>query len=106
MLKLTGNVGKSVIVDAIKKYNNARVYSYDKELIPVMESYHVDSNEYSADEFCKFVYENMSSLNAENFPISIVVIYTNLQEEINTIESLACILEAKQLAGMVIVTSR
>ena len=39
MLKLIGNVGKSVIVDAIKKYNNARVYSYDKELIPVMESY-------------------------------------------------------------------
>ena len=106
MLKLTGNVGKSVIVDAIKKYNNARVYSYDKELIPVMESYHVDSNEYSVDEFCKFVYENMSSLSAENFPISIVVIYTNLQEEINTIESLACILEAEQLAGMVIVTSR
>lgn len=106
MLKLTGNVGKSVIVDAIKKYNNARVYSYDKELIPVMESYHVDSNEYSVDEFCKFVYENRSSLSAENFPISIVVIYTNLQEEINTIESLACILEAEQLAGMVIVTSR
>lgn len=48
----------------------------------------------------------MSSLSAENFPISIVVIYTNLQEEINTIESLACILEAEQLAGMVIVTSR
>lgn len=75
-------------------------------MVPTMESYHVDSNEYSVDEFCKFVYENMSSLSAENFPISIVVIYTNLQEEINTIESLACILEAEQLAGMVIVTSR
>lgn len=39
MLKLTGNVEKSIIVDAIKKYNNARIYSYDKDLIPVMESY-------------------------------------------------------------------
>ena len=26
MLKLTGNVGKSIIVDAIKKYNNARLH--------------------------------------------------------------------------------
>ena len=30
MIKISGNVGKSIIVDAIKKYNNARVYSYDK----------------------------------------------------------------------------
>ena len=45
MIKISGNVGKSVIVDAINKYNNARVYSYDKELIPVMESYHVNSGE-------------------------------------------------------------
>lgn len=107
MLKLTGKAGKSLVVEAIQnRFNNLRIYSYNEYVVPTMESYHVDSNEYSVDEFCKFVYENMLSLSAENFPISIVVIYTNLQEEINTIESLACILEAEQLAGMVIVTSR
>ena len=47
MIKISGNVGKSVIVDAIKKYDNTRVYSYDKELIPVMESYHINSDECS-----------------------------------------------------------
>ena len=62
MIKISGNVGKSVIVDAIKKYNNARIYSYDKELIPVMESYHVNSDECSIKEFCEYILEDILCL--------------------------------------------
>ena len=108
MLKLTGNVGKSVIVDAIKKYNDARLYSYDKELIPVMESYHVNSDECSVKEFCQFVYNNINSLGNEQLPINMVVIYTNLShiDDIGLIEDYAHTLESNHMVGTVVVTSK
>ena len=108
MLKLTGNVGKSVIVDAIKKYNNARVYSYDKELILVMESYHVNSDECSVKEFCQFVYNDINSLGNEQLPINMVVIYTNLidKHDITMVEDYANTLEFEGKVGTVVVTSK
>lgn len=107
MLKLTGNVGKSVIADAIKKYNNARIYSYDKDLIPVMDSYHVDTNECSVKEFCKFVFQDIKSLN-EQLPINMVVIYTNLIdiEDVKLVEDYARRLESENMVGTVVVTSK
>ena len=95
MLKLTGNIGKSVIVDAIKKYNDARVYSYDKELIPVMESYHVNSDECSIKEFCEYILEDIDSLSSEQLPVNMVVIYTNLTDkhDITIVEDYANTLE-------------
>lgn len=108
MLKLTGNVGKSVIVDAIKKYNDARIYSYDKELIPVLESYHVNSDECSAKEFCQFVYNDINNLGNEQLPINMVVIYTNLSyiDDIGLIENYAHILESNHMVVTVVVTSK
>ena len=108
MLKLTGNVGKSVIVDAIKKYNNARVYSYDKELIPVMESYYVNSDECSIKEFCEYILENIDSLSSEQLPINMVVIYTNLidKHDITMVEDYANTLEFEGKVGTVVVTSK
>ena len=107
MLKLTGNVGKSVIVDAIKKYNNARVYSYDKELIPVMESYHVNSDECSIKEFCEYILEDIDSLSSEQLPVNMVVIYTNLEDKhITIVEDYANTLEFEGKVGTVVVTSK
>ena len=108
MLKLTGNVGKSVIVDAIKKYDNTRVYSYDKELIPVMESYHINSDECGIKEFCEYILEDIDSLSSEQLPVNIVVIYTNLTDEhdITMVEDYANTLEFEGKVGTVVVTSK
>ena len=107
MLKLTGNVGKSIIVDAIKKYNNARVYSYDKELIPVMESYHINSDECSVKEFCDFVYNDINELGTERLPVNIVAIYTNLtnEDDIKLLEECAHKLE-ESMVRIVLVASK
>lgn len=108
MLKLIGNVGKSVIVDAIQKYNNARVYSYDKELIPVMESYHVNSDECSVKEFCEYILEDIDSLSSEQLPVNMVVIYTNLTDkhDITMVEDYANTLEFERKVGTVVVTGK
>ena len=108
MLKLTGNVGKSVIVDAIKKYNNARIYSYDKNLIPVMESYHVNSDECSIKEFCEYILEDIDSLSSKQLPVNMVVIYTNLTDkhDITMVEDYANTLEFEGKVGTVVVTSK
>ena len=108
MLKLTGNVGKSVIVDAIKKYNDARIYSYDKELILAMESYHVNSDECSVKEFCEYILEDINSLSSEQLPVNMVVIYTNLTDkhDITMVEDYANTLEFKRKVGTVVVTSK
>ena len=108
MLKLTGNVGKSIIVDAIKKYNNARVYSYDKELIPALESYHVNSDECSVEEFCKFIFNDIYELGEERLPINMVIIYTNLSDirDVGIIEDYAHTLEHNRMVGTVVVASK
>lgn len=108
MLKLTGNVGKSIIVNAIKKYGNARVYSYDQELIPAMESYHINSNEYSVKKFCEYIIEDIDSLPNERFPVNMVVIYTNLADkhDIAIVEDYANTLEFERKVGIVVVTSK
>ena len=108
MIKISGNVGKSIIVDAIKKYNDARVYSYDKELIPVMESYHVNSDECSIKEFCEYILEDIDSLSSEQLPVNMVVIYTNLEDkhDITMVEDYANTLEFEGKVGTVVVTSK
>ena len=108
MIKISGNVGKSIIVDAIKKYNNARVYSYDKELIPIMESYHVNSSECSIKEFCEYILEDIDSLSSEQLPVNMVVIYTNLTDkhDITMVEDYANTLEFEGKVGTVVVTSK
>lgn len=106
MLKLTGKAGKSIIVEAIqKRYDDSMVYSYNDYMVPTMESYHVDSDECTVDEFCEFVYQDISGVEGEIIPVNIVVIYTNLCD-IKEIENLAAKLESEYLARMVVVTSR
>ena len=106
MLKLTGKAGKSLVVEAIQnRFNNLRIYSYNEYMVPTMESYHVDSDECSVDEFCEFVYQDILKLEKEKPLNDAIVIYTNLQQ-IEEIEKLAVELESEYLVRMVVITSR
>ena len=52
MLKLTGKVGKSFVVEAIQeRYKYSRIYSYNDCVLPIMESYHVDRSDCTVGEF-------------------------------------------------------
>lgn len=105
MLQVIGDVGKSVVADAIKKYNNARIYSYDTNLIPSLESYHVHPDECGIKEFCKFVFDDIHGLGGEVLPLNMVVIYTNLSEidDIGVLEDYAHTLEQNRMVGTVVI---
>ena len=108
MLSVKGRVGKSIIADAIKKYNNARIYSYDTDIVPSLESYHVQSDECDIKEFCKFVFDDIHNLGDEVLPLSMVVIYTNLSEinDIGVLEDYANTLEQNKMVGTVVIMYR
>ena len=105
MLQVIGDVGKSVVADAIKKYNNARIYSYDTDIVPSLESYHVQSDECDIKEFCKFAFDDIHNLGDEVLPLSMVVIYTNLSEinDIGVLEDYANTLEQNKMVGTVVI---
>lgn len=105
MLAVKGRVGKSVVADAIKKYNNARIYSYDTDIIISLESYHVQSDECDIKEFCKFVFDDIHGLGGEVLPLNMVVIYTNLSNigDISVLEDYANALEQNKMVGTVVI---
>ena len=104
MLLVKGIVGKSIIADAIKKYNNARIYSYDSDIIPSLESYHVNTDECDVKEFCKFVFDDIYNLGDEHLPLDMVVIYTNLNNiDIGLIENYANTFEQNKMVNHVVV---
>lgn len=106
MLKLTGKAGKSFVVEAIQeRYKYSRIYSYNDCVLPIMESYHVDSSDCTVGEFCQFIYEHISKREKDDSPIDIVVIYTNLSDT-EEIEKLANRLECEQFVRMAVVTGR
>lgn len=104
MLKITGNTGKSVVVEAIQNYTSTRVYSYDRHMIQTVGAYHVDLDDCTMDKFCEFVYQDILGLGNELRPVNVVIIYTNLQD-VKEIENLANRLESEYLARMVIIAS-
>lgn len=105
MLAVKGRVGKSVVADAIKKYNNARIYSYDTDIVPSLESYHVQSDECNIKEFCKFVFDDIHNLGRDILPLNMVVIYTNLSniDDIGILEDYANTLEQNKMVGTVVI---
>ena len=108
MIKISGNVGKSIIADAIKNYNNARIYSYDTDIVPSLESYHVQSDECDIKEFCKFVFDDIHNLGEDILPLNMVVIYTNLSgiDDIGVLEDYANTLEQNKMVGTVVIMYR
>lgn len=105
MLSVKGRIGKSIIADALKKYNNPRIYSYDTDIIPSLESYHVHPNDATVKEFCRFVFEDIHNLGEDILPLNMVVIYTNLSsmEDIGVLEDYAITLERNRIVGTVVI---
>lgn len=105
MLKLIGENGKSIIIKALQEYNHVKVYAYDIAYKnPVLNYYYVDANRYSVQEFCDFVYNDLTELEHTDM----VVLYTNLSDisAMETIRRYAELLEGEGLASLVIVTSK
>ena len=73
MIKITGEAMKSEIANAIQSYNGAKIFSYGDYLPPFVDSWYVNSDEYSVDEFCEGIMaiikeevENEESLPPKN----------------------------------------
>jgi len=108
MLQVIGDVGKSVVADAIKKYNNARIYMYDKEEILTLDSIFISSKDFVVEEFCESVKRDIEGLGCEYLPVNTVVLYTNCPDinVIVDIRDLARELEEKHLVKMAIVMTK
>ena len=110
MIKITGKTMKSEIVNAIQSYNGAKIFSYDDYLPPFVDCWHVNSDEYSVDEFCEgimtVIKEEVES--EESLPQKMAVIYTNLENivEINMIYNCAEKIEKEHLSVSVVVCSQ
>lgn len=104
MLKLIGENGKSIIVEALQEYNHAKVYVYDMYENPALNYYYVDANRYSVQEFCDFVYRDVAELEHTDM----VVMYTNLSDSsaMETMRRYAELIEGEGLAMLVIVTNK
>lgn len=108
MLQVIGDKGKSVIADAIQKYDNARIYVYDKEPVQTLDSCFISSKHFSVEEFCESVGRDIEGLGYDYLPINTVVLYTN-SPDINVIVDIrdyAKTLEEKHMASTVIVMAK
>lgn len=76
MIKVTGNVMKSEIANAIQKYNGAMIYSYGDCLPPFTECFHVNSNDATVQEFCCYILNDLIERTKDS-SIQMIVIYTN-----------------------------
>lgn len=103
MLKLIGENGKSIIAEALQEYSHAKVYVYDTYENPVL-NYYVDANRYSVQEFCDFVYNDLTELEHTDM----VVLYTNVSDMLKVlkINTFAEQIEKEGLARLVIVTNK
>ena len=111
MIKISGKSGKSIIADAIQKYNGAVIYSYYDELLPFENGYHVDSGKYSVEEFCEGITTEIKEEveRNEGSPLNMVIIYTSVSDvsEIGTLYAYAERLEeVEKLVGTVVVMTR
>ena len=105
MLLVKGNVGKSIIADAINKYNNAKIFVYDKQPIQTLDSYFLSVNECTLKEFCDEVIRILQDINDNCLPLEMIVIYTNLNEDegINIIQKYAIQMEREHIVNYVVV---
>lgn len=111
MIKVTGNVMKSEIANAIQKYNGAVIYSYYNTMLPFENCYHINDDECSVIEFCDFIVDNVKEKVNENdgLPLSMIVIYTNLSNVSDTghlYAYAARLEEVEKLVGTVVVISQ
>ncbi len=107
MLILKGNTGKSIVADALHRYNFAPIFVYDKETINTIDCDFIPSDEFSIIQFCEGLYDHIKEYNYELLPINMIVIYTNLPElDCGMIFDYAHKIEVENLVGNVIVTCK
>ena len=108
MLVVKGRVGKSVVADAIKKYNNARIYVYNIEPIKTLDAYFISSKHFTVEEFCKSVKRDIEVLGCDALPVNTVLLYTNSPDinVIGDIRSFATELEEKHMVVTSIVMAK
>lgn len=104
MLKLIGENGKSIIIEALQEYNHAKAYVYDTWNNLILNDYYMDANQYSVKEFCDFVYNDL----AESEHTDMVVLYTNLSDilKVLKINTFAEQIEKEGLARLVVVANK
>ncbi|WP_288681557.1 hypothetical protein [uncultured Eubacterium sp.] len=111
MIQVAGKNGKSIIAEAIQKYNGAIIYSYYNEELPFENCWCVNPDEYSVKKFCEGITVNIKEevKRNENLPLSMVVIYTNLSDikDVATLLTCASRLEnVEKLVNTVVVMTR
>lgn len=107
MLILKGNTGKSIVADALHRYNFAPVFVYDKEPINTIKCDFIPADEVPIIQFCKGLYDHIKEYYSEFLPIDMIVIYTNLSEvDCGLIFDYAHMIEIENLVVNVIVTCK
>ncbi len=110
MIRVTGEKQKSEIACAIQKYNGSPIYSYG-DLYPICaDTYITSDTECDPASFCKFVIDNLEEKVRDNegLPISMIVIYTNLDDlvKIAIIENYIKEMENEKIVGNVVFMTR
>lgn len=78
MMVLTGNVGKSVVLQSlVETHNDIYALVYDESSIPVVETLYVSSKDFGIEELCDSIRRDVCS---ECGCKELVVVYTNLHE--------------------------
>lgn len=78
MMVLTGNVGKSVVLQSlVETHNDIYALVYDESSVSIVETLHVSSKEFGIEELCDSIRRDVCSESGRK---EVVVIYTNLHE--------------------------
>ena len=78
MLVLTGNVGKSVVLQSlIETHKDIYAIVYDKHPLNTLEALFVSSDKFSIEELCDLIRRD---INSECSCRELVIVYTNLCE--------------------------
>lgn len=78
MMVLTGNVGKSVVLQSlIETHNDIYALVYDENPILVVESLYISSKDFGIEELCDSIRRDICSEHGRR---ELIVVYTNLHE--------------------------
>lgn len=107
MIKVTGNVMKSEIANAIQHYNKAPIYAYCDDLPQFTECYHVEKRDATIQEFCDNIIIELGNKEIIN-TIPMLVIYTNVSDEneIKELEDFSHTIEVYGYVGTVVLMTR
>lgn len=78
MMVLTGNVGKSIVLQSlVETHSNIYALVYDESSIPVVETLYISSKDFGIEELCESIRRDIYSEQGRR---ELLVVYTNLHE--------------------------